>query len=135
VDLECIYTYQSISGDNSFQNQLDKGLKYYLNTFFEDSGLPKYYNNSRYPIDMHTTAQLIVTLCKMNLLSQYKELTDKVILWSLKNMSDEKKGYFYYYKEKYFTIKIPYMRWTQAWMFLGLSHYLKLENATKRLKK
>jgi len=127
-NLECIYTYQSISGDRSFQNQLKKGLEYYLKTFFEDSGLPKYYSNSRYPIDMHTTAQLIVTLSKLNLLSQYKELTDRVISWSFKNMNDEKKGYFYYYKEKYFKIKIPYMRWTQAWMFYALSEYLLQNN-------
>ena len=77
---------------------------------------------------MHTTAQLIVTLSKLNLLSQYKELTDRVISWSFKNMNDEKKGYFYYYKEKYFKIKIPYMRWTQAWMFYALSEYLLQNN-------
>lgn len=122
-NLECIYTYQSISGDFSFQKHLDEGLNYYINTFFEDSGLPKYYSNSRYPIDMHTTAQLIITLSKMNLLNEKKILIEKVISWSIENMFDFKKGYFYYYREKYFTIKIPYMRWIQAWMFLGISHY------------
>ena len=123
-NLECIFTYQTISGDTSFQNYLDKGLKYYINTFFEESGLPKYYNNSRYPIDMHNTAQFIVTLSKMNLIEEHRTLVDKVINWSFENMFDQKKGYFHYYKEKKFRIKIPYMRWTQAWMFLGLSHYL-----------
>lgn len=125
-NLECIYTYQSISGDNSFQENLRKGLDYYINIFFEYSGLPKYYSNSKYPIDMHTSAQLIVTLSKMNLLAHNKDLADKVLAWSFENMFNQKRGYFYYYKEKYFTIKIPYMRWTQAWMFLGLSHYLLL---------
>jgi hypothetical protein len=122
-NLECIYTYQFISGDYSFQKHLEKGLEYYLNTFFEDSGLPKYYNNSAYPVDVHNTAQIIVTLSKMNLLGKYKKMVDKVLLWSIENMFDEKEGHFYYYKEKYFSIKIPYIRWTQAWMFLGLSHY------------
>ena len=73
---------------------------------------------------MHTTAQLLVTLSKMNILDQNKELANKVLVWSINEMFDKKKGYFYYYKEKYFSIKISYMRWTQAWMFLGLSHYL-----------
>jgi len=125
-NLECIFTYQSISNDYSFQKQLDKGLDYYLTTFFEDSGLPKYYSNSKYPVDVHTTAQLIITLSKMNILGQNKEIANKVLLWSITNMFDEKKSYFYCYKEKYFTNKIPYMRWTQAWMFLCLSHYLLL---------
>lgn len=132
--LECIHTYQSISGDLSFQENLKRGLDYYLNTFFEESGLPKYYSKSKYPIDMHTTAQLIITLSKMNLLDQKKELVDKVLSWSFEHMFDEKKGYFYYYKEKYFTIKIPYMRWTQAWMFLGLSHYLLFEKENKSIQ-
>lgn len=130
-NLECIHTYQSISGDHSFQENLRNGMDYYIHTFFEDSGLPKYYSNSRYPIDMHTSAQLIVTLSKMDLLEQNKDLADKVLSWSFENMFDQKRGYFYYYKEKYFTIKIPYMRWTQAWMFLGLSHYQLFIKGTK----
>jgi hypothetical protein len=131
-NLECIYTYQSLSGDESFQKYIDNGLNYYLNTFFEDSGLPKYYSNNKYPIDMHTTAQLLVTLSKMNALNQNKKLVDKVLSWSFKNMFDERKGYFYYNKEKYFTNRIPYMRWTQAWMFLGLSHYQLFSETTKQ---
>lgn len=122
-NLECISTYQTISGDDSFSEELDKGLHYYLNTFFEASGIPKYYSNSRYPIDMHTTAQLIITLSKMNLLDRHRDMVDNVLAWSFSNMRNKKIGYFYYYKEKYFTIKIPYIRWIQAWMFLGLSHY------------
>jgi hypothetical protein len=132
-NLECIFTYQSVSDDKSFQNQLEKGLEYYLDTFFEDSGIPKYYSNSKYPVDMHTTAQLIVTLSKMNLLLQHKELVDNVISWSFNNMYDAEKGCFYYYKEKYFKIKIPYMRWTQAWMFLGFTHYLLLDSFKNKL--
>lgn len=77
---------------------------------------------------MHNTAQLIVTLSKMGLLNREKELIERVLQWSFKHMFDKKRGYFYYYKEKYFTIKIPYIRWTEAWMFLGLSHFL-LNNA------
>jgi hypothetical protein len=123
-NLECIHTYQFISGDHSFRKYLEKGLEYYLNTFFEDSGLPKYYSNSTYPVDMHTTAQLLVTLKELNLLSQKKEIADRVLAWSFKNMFDEKQGYFYYYMEKYFKIRIAYMRWTQAWMFYALSGYI-----------
>lgn len=130
-NLECIYTYQTISKDYSFQEQLDKGLDFYLKTFFEDSGIPKYYSNSKYPADMHNTAQLIVTLSKMNLLEQEKILVDKVLQWSIKYMFDQEGGYFYHNKGKYYTIKIPYIRWTQAWMFLGLSHYLLQYNFKK----
>jgi len=33
-------------------------------------------------------------------------------------------GAFYFQKNKYFTNKIPYMRWSQAWAFHALTEYL-----------
>lgn len=122
-NLECIHTYQSISGDYTFQENIKVGLEYYLRTFFDKSGIPRYYSHSMYPIDMHTTAQLIVTLSKLNVMKQNKELIDNALAWGFENMFNQRQGYFYYYKTKYYTIKIPYMRWTQSWMFLALSHY------------
>lgn len=126
-NLECIYTYMHISKDYSFEKNFNNGMKYYLSTFFEESGIPKYYNNKRYPIDMHNTAQLIITLSKTGLLKTNKKLIDNVLNWSINNMYDKKKGYFYYSKNKWFANKIAYIRWTQAWMFLALSTYLKEE--------
>ena len=122
-NLESIYTYQSISGDCSFNSFFEKGLAYYLSAFFEENGRPKYYNNSIYPVDLHTTAQLIVTLSKIGRFDSHRELINKVLNWSQNNMFDDKKAYFYYYKNRFFTIKINYIRWIQAWMMLGYSHY------------
>lgn len=126
-NLECIYTYIQISNDHSFDENFNIGIKYYLNTFFEESGIPKYYNNKRYPIDMHNTAQLIITLSKTKLFSTNKNLIDSVLNWSINNMYDKNNWCFYYSKNKWFTNKIAYIRWTQAWMFLALSTYLKEE--------
>lgn len=121
-NLECLFTYQKISGDTQFNNHIQKGLSYYLNTFFTSEGISKYYNNSLYPIDIHAPAQLMVTLNKLNVFNENKELATKVLQWTIKNMQD-KNGYFYYQKNKYFNSKIPYMRWAQAWMFYAYSYY------------
>ncbi|WP_299244507.1 delta-aminolevulinic acid dehydratase [uncultured Aquimarina sp.] len=121
-NLECIDTYQTISGDNQFSENISKGLNYYLNTFFTEEGISKYYNNSLYPIDIHAPAQLIVTLRKMSVLDENKKLVDKVLNWTIENMQSEK-GYFYYQKNKLFNSKVPYMRWAQAWMFYAFSYY------------
>ena len=122
-NLEAISIYQRISGDASFASTIEKGLAYYLNNFFTASGISKYYNTKIYPVDIHAPAQLIVTLDKLGILSQHQELVQKVLQWTIENMQDSK-GYFYYQKKKYLTIKIPYMRWANAWMFYALSHYL-----------
>lgn len=124
-NLECIYTYQTVSGDNSFQSNIDKGLEYYTKNFFEPNGMPKYYNTKSYPVDLHNTAQLIITMSRLNVMHEHKALVDKVVHWTMENMYDKKRGCFYYQKNKYYTNKISYMRWTQAWMFYGLSEYKK----------
>ncbi len=121
-NLECIYTYQKVSGDMKFEKSITKGLAYYLNTFFTEEGISKYYNNSVYPIDIHAPAQLTVTLSKLNVLKKHIELVEKVLQWTQENMQD-KKGFFYYQKNKLFNSKIPYMRWAQAWMFYSYSYY------------
>jgi rhamnogalacturonyl hydrolase YesR len=121
-NLECIYTYQKISGDNSFSKHIDKGLDYYLKTFFTEEGISKYYNNSLFPIDIHAPAQLVVTLSKLEVFKQNKDLVEKVLSWTIDNMQSDK-GFFQYQKNKYFNSNIPYMRWAQAWMFYAFSYY------------
>ena len=123
-NLECICFYQKISGDKSFQKNLDNGLRYYLTEFFTDIGISKYYNNKTFPIDIHAPAQLIVTLSKMNLLQENIILADKVLSWTINNMQSSK-GYFYYQKKKWTLFRIPYIRWAQSWMFYALSYYVK----------
>jgi rhamnogalacturonyl hydrolase YesR len=122
--LEYIYDYAFYTNDNSYATSFNKGMEYYLKSFFDPRGRAKYYNNSTFPVDLHSPSQLIIVLAKTKLIGKNAELVDKVLNWTIKNMQSQK-GYFYYQKRRFHTIKIPYMRWTQAWMFYALSHYLK----------
>jgi hypothetical protein len=110
------------TGDSSFTPNIDKGLRYYTDTFFTEEGLSKYYHNRLYPVDIHAPAQLVVTLAKLGKLEQHHALAEKVLLWTITHMQD-KSGYFFYQRKKYFSSRIPYMRWAQAWMFYALSYY------------
>lgn len=121
-NLECIHIYQEISGDLSFNQHIEKGLMYYLETFFTEEGISKYYNNKTYPIDIHAPAQLIVTLSKLGVLAENIKLVDNVLNWTIQNMQSPE-GYFHYQKKKSITSKIPYIRWAQAWMFYAFSYY------------
>ena len=121
-NLECISVYKQISKDSSYDENLKKGMDYYLKTFFTEEGLSKYYNNKTYPIDIHAPAQLIVTLSKFGNFKDNQELVDRVLSWTINNMQSNK-GYFYYQKNKFGTSKIPYIRWAQAWMFYAFSFY------------
>ncbi|MEO7045190.1 MAG: hypothetical protein ABI091_07750 [Ferruginibacter sp.] len=121
-NLECLSDYVQYTGDKTFETNIELGFEYYINTFFTDEGIPKYYSNSIYPIDIHAPSQLIITIKKLKKEEGHEVLLDKVLTWTINNMQDDK-GYFYYQVNKYFTSRIPYMRWSQAWMFYAFSKY------------
>lgn len=123
-NLECISDYIKFSKDDSYADQLENGFEFYIKTFFTEEGIPKYYSHSIYPIDIHAPSQLVITLSKLNKFDEYKNVVDKVLNWTITNMQSEK-GYFFYQINKYFSSKVPYMRWAQAWMFYSLSTYLQ----------
>lgn len=122
-NLECISEYQMYSGDFNYQNQLEKGFEYYINTFFLPDGKCKYYNNTLYPIDIHAPAQFIITLNRLKLLQKYKIQAERVLTWTIDHMQ-HRKGYFFFQKQRLITSRIPYIRWAQGWMFYALSDYL-----------
>ncbi|WP_243398904.1 delta-aminolevulinic acid dehydratase [Hanstruepera neustonica] len=121
-NLDAIETYQKNTGDNSFQDYIKKGMDFYVKHFFEDSGMPKYYHNKTYPIDIHCPAQIIVTCSKLDVFKTYQGLLEKVLNWTIDNMQ-HKKGYFYYQLKQGLSSKIPYMRWSNAFMFNAMAHY------------
>lgn len=127
-NLECIAAYRRHSGDGSFNQAMGKGLTYYLENFFTNEGIPKYYNNQTYPIDVHTTSQLIITLSRLDKWEENTELIEKVLSWTIANMQN-KRGFFYYQLKKTGNSKIPYMRWAQAWMFYAFSEYFLQEKS------
>lgn len=129
-NLECIADYIKFSGDGSYQSSLDRGFRYYIDTFFTREGIPKYYNNSIYPIDIHAPAQMVITVGKLKKFEECRDLVDKVLNWTIDNMQS-KQGYFYYQVNKYFPSKISYMRWAQSWMFFALSLYGSYETNEK----
>ena len=122
-NLDALAAYQELTGDEKYKTNIDKGFNYYINNFFEYNGTPKYYNNKTYPIDIHCPGQLLITISRLHKTSDYKELEDKVLHWTISNMQN-KNGYFYYQLKPGISSKISYMRWSNAFMFNAFSHYL-----------
>lgn len=125
-NLDAIAAFQKYTGDKTFDKNLRKGFKFYIENFFEEDGRPKYYHDKAYPIDIHCPAQLFVTLSVLEKYDEYQELASKVSSWTITNMQDQK-GYFYYQIKKGVSSKISYMRWSNAFMFNAMSYYF-LEN-------
>ena len=122
-NLDGLIAYEELTGDTSFHENIEKGFDFYIKNFFEQDGCPKYYHNKKYPIDIHCPGQLFVTLARLHKFNEYKQLADKVLEWTIENMRD-KKGYFYYQLKQGINTRIPYMRWSNAFMFNALSYYI-----------
>ncbi|NVJ47133.1 MAG: delta-aminolevulinic acid dehydratase [Cytophagia bacterium] len=127
-NLDAIKVYSDISGDNAFDEAMTKGLTFYFDNFFESDGRPKYFHDRVFPIDIHCPGQLFVVVDQFDQYQKRKELVEKVLSWTITNMQD-KDGFFYYQMKKPLSSKIPYMRWSQAFMFYGMSHYFNSINS------
>ena len=125
-NMDGLIAYEEQTGDTKYHAYIEKGFEYYIKYFFEVDGIPKYYDNQMYPIDIHCSGQLFVTLARLHKFDEYRELAEKVMAWTIKNMQD-KRGYFYYQLKHGISSKISYMRWSNAFMFAAMSYYL-LEN-------
>ena len=97
-----------------------RGVRYYADTFFLADGAPKYFHDRLYPIDIHAPAQAIAFFASMG--SEHRELTDRVLDWMLRHLYDGQ-GRFYFQKHRWFTNRVCYMRWCQAWAFHALGEY------------
>ncbi len=117
--LDSLDDYITYTNDSAFTENLKIGIKYYVENFFEPDGFPKFYNNNKFPLDCTAASQSILSLTRFNEI----ELAEKVAAFFINQMQD-KKGYFYFRKFKFYTIKTPFMRWSQAWMFSAISFLL-----------
>ena len=106
-------------GDAKLLSSATTGFEYYSKTFIEPDFAIKYFSNKRYPIDAHALGQAMVTLATFGDI----ETAKRVALWSIANMRSDK-GYFYYQYHQLFTNRIPYLRWSNSWMFRGLSELI-----------
>jgi hypothetical protein len=109
-------------GDTSeFEPHLRRGFEFYRTHFFREDGAAGYFHNRTYPIDIHSVAQSIITLVAFKDFDRDSiSLAQSAFEWAMDHMWD-KRGYFYYRVLRSCTIRMSYMRWSQAWMLLAMS--------------
>lgn len=104
---------------------ISNGFRYYLDYLFTLDGLPKYYDDRLYPLDIHNVAVAIVTLHKLRELDDRAEKCLNVALaFARDNLWMERKGLFAYQRRRFYTVRIPFMRWGQCWMLYALARLL-----------
>jgi len=125
--LESIFEIKNLLNikNEQLEESLKKGIKFYRERQFFQNGSSYWRLPKKYPVEIHNQAQGIITFIK---LSEYhtnsNEFASTIAKWTIQNMQ-AKDGHFYYHNYKIHKHKISYMRWSNAWMFLALTHLIK----------
>lgn len=122
-NLEALCMIRDAVATQEFDACIETGYRYYVDTFFEADATAKYYNNSMYPIDMHSFAQAVFTLLTVGGKAADAVLCERVLQRAIELMYLPKKQQFIYQKNRWFSNRINYTRWTQAWAYYALAFY------------
>jgi hypothetical protein len=116
---------------DEFSGAIKRGYDFWRASFFLSNGWPKYFHDRLYPVDAHSAGAGIVALLELQELdTEALALARKIALWAIQNLRDPR-GFFYYQRRRFYTVRTPYMRWSQAWMLYGLARLLETMNAKR----
>lgn len=109
--------------DCSYQRStdaLEKGTRFLWREQFFPNGRGKWRLPREWPTEIHNQAQGILTFTRLaERKPEWLSHAQTIAQWTIETMFDER-GFFYYQAFPKFINKIPYMRWSQAWMLLAL---------------
>ena len=100
-------------------NSIKAGYRFYRENLFTEDFIPRNTIDSLYPLDIHAFA---VSSLVFGMFEDF-EYQERVLKNAI-NIFYSDEGYFYYRDTGRILIRIPYMRWSNGWMFLALTDYL-----------
>src|SRR5262249_11388747 len=111
----------AIGAIDGLEGSLRRGYDFWRERFFLENGWPKYFPERLYPADAHSAATAIVALVELRgRIPGTMILAEQIAEWAIENLRDEN-GSFHYQRWRFHTNRIPYMRWSQAWMAYALA--------------
>jgi hypothetical protein len=124
-NLEAINLCTTLLGrEGRWDDAVSSGLDHYAATFFTADGQPRYYHDRLWPADPTCTGQALITLLEIRPTAERRELAGRVLDWTIRNLWMADRGAFAYQGHGRWMNRNIYIRWTQAWMFLGIALWL-----------
>ncbi|MDO5308186.1 MAG: hypothetical protein Q4G03_01615 [Planctomycetia bacterium] len=117
-NLESLRRLQSYGFAESYRDAYALAERFYAENFFDSNGAPWYYAQRPYLYDVHAPMEALYFFSRYA--PKRQELIDRIFAWTRQNLYDSKHGYFYFRKTRFYTIKIPYLRWSQSWALRAL---------------
>jgi hypothetical protein len=106
---------------------IERGYRFYREHLFTPDGIPKHREHSLHPVDIHSCAEAMICLTALGQrVPEGLELARRVAWWTVEHMQAPD-GHFYYRRYPRLTIRIPFVRWSQAWILRALTSVLAAE--------
>ena len=122
------------SARDELEPALIRGCEFWRERFFLSNGWAKYYPDRLYPADTHSAAAAIVALVELRgRVPGAMDLADTIAHWAIENLRDPR-GFFYYQRQRFHMMRVPYMRWSEAWMAYALARLLEAEGQREKGK-
>jgi hypothetical protein len=125
--VDAFLEYGRYSGDGTFEDVYERGLRYYRENLFTPDMRPRWMSDREYPYDIHGYSQGIITFS----MARDVESAGRIAAAAIKDMWDHRENRWYHQKRRFSTKKTTLMRWSQAWMLMALSTYLVILNGGK----
>jgi hypothetical protein len=111
--------------EQEMRRAVSRGYEFWRSSFFLADGWPKYYHRSAHPADAHSAGASLVACAELvDIEPDAIDLARRVARWSVRELFD-RRGFFYYQKRRLYTVRTPFMRWSQGWMVYGLAGLLE----------
>lgn len=113
--------YRRATNDPAVEESVRRGAAYYAERLFGPEGEPRFAPDRTYPMDVHSAAQGVLTFLQLRDLSpDFAGRAHRVGAWMIEHLLD-RSGAFHYQVRRTHTVRIPYMRWSQAWGIRALA--------------
>lgn len=131
-------TSSFVEGDlgQRLARSLQKGVDFYMSQLFDQSGAPKFSPHKKYPVDIFSCAQALLTIPELlgneSVVARHRDLhvlLQKVLSFTVNRMK-RPSGEFYYRDYHWIRLRLGSLRWAQAPTCLGLLRSLKVLRET-----
>ena len=124
-EIRMLYGMWKLTGDERYRRAVRRYYRFYRKNLFLEGCVPKISPQRVYPINIHSCAEAI--LCNATVaeeLEEARELLPRVVAWTVERMQT-RAGWFIYmirsHKGRERKVRVPYIRWGQAWMLRALA--------------
>ncbi len=132
--LRSLFRINSLYPSEELYKALRSGLDAYLKCFVGPKG-ETWVQPGRTMVDIHGCAETILCLGRLTtLFPDCEEAWTRSIRWAIEHMQNRVSGHFFYRRAHFlslmhWTVDVPYIRWSDAWMYKALAEALLiLEN-------